>query len=105
MIFQSKSIHCQDCGANFTFSAVEQEYFQSKGFVGEPEHYPSCRQARKERQGGEGHPNGDSVPRSQYQVFSATCARCGKSTEVPFEPRKGRPVYCGDCYTAIRVNR
>jgi CxxC-x17-CxxC domain-containing protein len=32
-------------------------------------------------------------------MFPAVCATCGKATEVPFEPREGRPVYCRDCYT------
>lgn len=27
-----------------------------------------------------------------------TCSDCGKETTVPFEPTKGRPVYCQDCY-------
>ncbi len=32
------------------------------------------------------------------QMFSAVCADCGVTTEVPFEPRQGRPVYCRDCF-------
>ena len=32
------------------------------------------------------------------QMFTATCADCGTTTEVPFEPRQGRPVYCRDCF-------
>jgi CxxC-x17-CxxC domain-containing protein len=32
------------------------------------------------------------------QMFKATCADCGTTTEVPFEPRQGRPVYCRDCF-------
>ena len=26
------------------------------------------------------------------------CANCGKETEVPFQPRGDRPVYCRDCF-------
>ncbi len=53
MSFQDKSIQCADCGASFTFSADEQEFFTSKGFTNEPKRCPACRQARKsERQGG-----------------------------------------------------
>ncbi|MQY72142.1 MAG: zinc-binding protein, partial [Dehalococcoidia bacterium] len=37
--------------------------------------------------------------------FPATCAECGKETEVPFEPRTGRPVYCSDCYRKTRPSR
>jgi hypothetical protein len=47
MSFQDKSLRCSDCGINFTFSAGEQEFFQSKGFTNEPRRCPSCRQARK----------------------------------------------------------
>ncbi|MFC1914617.1 zinc-ribbon domain containing protein [Chloroflexota bacterium] len=28
MSFQDKSLECSDCGATFTFSAEEQEFFQ-----------------------------------------------------------------------------
>ena len=32
------------------------------------------------------------------EMFRATCAECGKSCEIPFEPRDDRPVYCDDCF-------
>jgi len=108
MSFQDKSIQCSDCGAAFAFTAEEQEFFQSKGYTNEPKRCPSCRQARKERQGngygnrGYGNSGSSYAPR---QMFPATCARCGKSTTVPFEPREGRPVYCSDCYSTVRASR
>jgi len=98
--FQDKSLECSDCGATFTFSAEEQEFFQSKGYTNEPKRCPSCRQARKaQRSGGGGY--GYRPPR---QMFPAICAQCGKETEVPFEPREGRPVYCSDCYSKDRLS-
>jgi CxxC-x17-CxxC domain-containing protein len=98
--FQDKSLQCSDCGATFTFSAEEQEFFQSKGYTNEPKRCPACRQARKaERYGGSGY---GYRPR---QMYPAVCAECGKDTEVPFEPREGRPVYCSECYNKIRMNR
>ena len=36
---------------------------------------------------------------------AATCSQCGKETEVPFEPREGRPVYCSDCYSTIKQSK
>ncbi|MBO6203892.1 MAG: zinc-binding protein, partial [Selenomonas sp.] len=30
------------------------------------------------------------------------CAECGKETEVPFEPKNDRPVYCRDCFNKKR---
>jgi CxxC-x17-CxxC domain-containing protein len=101
MSFQEKSIQCSDCGAHFTFSAEEQEFFQSKGYTNEPKRCPACRQTRKtERNGSRGSSYGQ--PR---QMFPATCAQCGKDTEVPFEPTSGRPVYCSDCYKKVRPSR
>jgi len=101
MSFQDKSIQCSDCGATFTFSAEEQELFQSRGYTNEPKRCASCRQARKSERYGD-----DSYSRSaQRQMFPAVCAECGKNTEVPFEPRTGRPVYCSDCYRKVRPSR
>jgi len=98
MSFQDKSIQCSDCGATFTFNAEEQEFFQSKGYTNEPKRCPTCRRARKtERNGNSGY-----APR---QMFPATCAECGKDTEVPFEPRGDKPVYCSDCYRKVRPSR
>ncbi len=102
MSFQDKSIQCSDCGATFTFSAQDQEFFQSKGYTNEPKRCPSCRQARKSERYGNSGPSYRSQPR---QMFPVKCAQCGKDTEVPFEPRGDKPVYCSDCYRKIRVSR
>jgi CxxC-x17-CxxC domain-containing protein len=107
MSFQDKSIQCSDCGITFTFSASEQELFASRGYTNEPKRCPSCRQARKARQYGD---NGNSYGNSSYgyrssrQMFPVKCSECGKDTEVPFEPRNGRPVYCSDCYNKVRTS-
>ncbi len=95
MAFQDKTIQCADCGNSFTFSAEEQEFYQSKGFENEPKRCPSCRQARKSDRYGSGGGNRSSSRRQMYPVI---CAECGKETEVPFEPRGDRPVYCSDCF-------
>ncbi len=96
MSFQDKSIQCADCGATFTHSVEDQEFYQSKGYTNEPKRCPDCRQKRKsERNGGGGY----GAPR---QMFPVTCADCGKDTEVPFEPRGDKPVYCRDCFSKQR---
>ncbi len=100
MSFQDKSLQCSDCGATFTFTAEEQEIFQSRGYTNEPKRCPSCRQARKSER-----PGNSSYGSSSRQMFPAVCAECGKDTEVPFEPRSGRPVYCSDFYRKTRLNR
>jgi len=100
MSFEEKSLQCSDCGTTFTFSAEEQEFFQSKGYTNEPKRCPACREARKaDRYGSSGG------YRSRRQMFPATCAECGKDTEVPFQPREGRPVYCSECYSKARESR
>ena len=99
MSYQDKSLQCSDCGVTFTFSAEEQEFFASKGYTNEPKRCFTCRQARKaERYGSGGY-------RSQRTMYPAVCAQCGKETEVPFEPREGRPVYCSECYSTVRPSR
>lgn len=102
MSFQDKSIQCFDCGKTFTFSVTDQELFQSKGYTNDPKRCPECRQARKERTGTSNYTSGFRAPR---QMFPATCAECGKSTEVPFEPRGTKPVYCSDCYRKVSPRR
>jgi CxxC-x17-CxxC domain-containing protein len=99
MSFQDKSIQCSDCGGTFTFSAEDQEYFQSKGYINDPKRCPECRQARRSEHSGN---SGYAAPR---QMFPATCAECGQSTQVPFQPRGDRPVYCSDCYRKVRPGR
>jgi len=103
MSFQDKSIQCSDCGATFTFTADEQELYASRGFVNDPKRCLSCRQARKSERGGNG--SYGSGYRARREMFPATCAECGKDTEVPFEPREGRPVYCRDCFSQVRTTR
>jgi CxxC-x17-CxxC domain-containing protein len=97
--FQDKSLTCADCGATFVFSAEDQEFFKSKGYTNEPKRCPECRQARKSQRYGN---SGYGAPR---QMFPAVCAECGKATEVPFQPRGDKPVYCSDCFRKVRSNR
>jgi CxxC-x17-CxxC domain-containing protein len=101
--FQDKSLTCADCGAAFTFTAQEQEFFQQKGYTNEPKRCPTCRDARKAERsssgGGYGH---GSTGGGRRQMYPAVCAQCGKNTEVPFEPRTGKAVYCSDCYSKVR---
>ena len=104
MSFQEKSLQCSDCGATFTFTAEEQEFFASKGFTNEPKRCPSCRQARKTERNGSGS-GSYGYNRTQRQMFPVTCAQCGKKTQVPFEPRGDKPVYCSDCYNKVRTSR
>ncbi len=97
MSFVDKSIQCSDCGSTFTFSASEQELFAQRGYTNDPKRCQSCRATRKAQ--GDGS---SSYGAPRRQMFPVVCAACGKQTEVPFEPRGGRPVYCRDCYTKAK---
>ena len=99
MGFTDKNVTCADCNKEFVFSATEQEFYASKGFTNEPKRCPDCRQARKSSRNASG---GAGRPR---QMFPTVCAQCGKQTEIPFEPRLDRPVYCSDCYATIKAKR
>ncbi|MGI6176595.1 MAG: zinc-ribbon domain containing protein [Christensenellales bacterium] len=88
---QDKTIACKDCGQSFVFTASEQDFYKEKGFANEPQRCKSCRDARK---GGGG--------RGQREMFNATCASCGCSCQVPFQPRNDRPVYCNVCFSNQR---
>ncbi len=109
MEYTDKTLTCSDCGMSFTFSASEQEFFATKGFVNEPGRCPDCRAARKQNRGGSGGGGGygggggaGGGTYRQRQMYPAVCASCGKDCQVPFEPRNGRPVYCSDCYSSTR---
>ena len=90
-MYTDKTLTCRDCGAEFTFSASEQQFFAEKGFTNEPSRCASCRSARRNG----GAQGGRSSERQMYEVI---CDGCGATTQVPFQPRGDRPVYCRDCY-------
>ena len=110
-----RTITCRDCGETFSFSAGEQAYYQERGFS-EPQRCPSCRAARKAQRSADGYSRGgysssyssgysrggSSYNGGQREMFPAVCARCGKDTMVPFQPRTERPIYCSDCFALER---
>ena len=99
MSFADKTLTCRDCGTPFTFTAGEQEFHAQKGFTNEPGRCPECRAARRQqRDGYSSGGGGGGGYGGQREMFSATCASCGKEARVPFEPRGDTPVYCSDCF-------
>jgi CxxC-x17-CxxC domain-containing protein len=103
-----KTLTCVDCGSSFVFTVGEQEFYASKGFNNEPTRCPACRAARKrERESGGGGyrggvGGGGGYERRERQMFPAVCSECGRDTQVPFQPRGDRPVYCSDCFSSQR---
>ena len=89
-MFEDKTLKCKDCGADFVFTAGEQEFYASKGFENEPTRCKDCRTARKNAQKG------------SREMFDAVCSACGADCKVPFQPTEGKPVYCSACFAAQR---
>ena len=77
-------LKCASCGVEFVFSAAEQTFFASRGFMHEPKH---CRNCRQKLNGG----------RTRVDTV-VQCAKRGMNTTVPFKPKGNRPVYCRDCF-------
>lgn len=97
-MFQDKTLTCRECGAEFVFTASEQEFFAEKGFTNEPGRCPACRARRRQERSG-------ATSRPQRQLFDAICAECGAKTQVPFRPTGDRPVYCRDCFNRLKNRR
>lgn len=89
-MYEDKTLICKDCGEEFIFTAGEQEFYDSKGFVNEPQRCKDCRDKRKQ-----------SI-RSDREMHVATCASCGKEAKIPFKPREDRPVYCSECFARMK---
>lgn len=108
MDLKDKSLICHDCGQAYVFTVDEQQAFQAKGHNHPPKRCPACRAARAAKK--------STQPREEKfvpsftspatrQMYTVTCTECGKETQVPFEPRAGRPVYCSDCYHKSRASK
>ena len=94
-MFEDKTLVCRDCGKEFVFTASEQQFFADKGFQNDPTRCHECRAARRAQ-----NPN-----RGERQYFEVICDGCGATTQVPFQPKGDRPVYCRECFEAQRANR
>lgn len=92
MVFADRTLKCVDCGAEFVFSAGEQEFFQFKHFVNDPRR---CKRCKAKRARASGRPPVEAV---------VVCSECGAQTSVPFKPRLGKPVLCRSCFDKQRAN-
>ena len=86
-MFEDKVLVCKDCGAEFVFTAGEQEFYAEKGFQNEPIRCKACRASRKNQ-------------RNDREMHDAVCAECGAPTKIPFVPKNDRPIYCSACFQA-----
>ena len=100
MSYQDRTLTCQDCGTSFTFTADDQQYHAEKGYTNEPKRCPNCRQSRRSTGGyGGGGGGGYGGGGGRREMHDVVCSNCGKDTQVPFQPRGDRPVYCSDCFS------
>ncbi len=100
MTLADKTMTCKDCGAQFIWTMGEQTFYQERGLLHEPARCPECRATRKrDRVQTDG---GAPSAAATRQMFTVTCDSCGIQTQVPFEPRQGRPVYCSTCFATVR---
>jgi CxxC-x17-CxxC domain-containing protein len=115
---------CADCGAAFLIPAAEAGLYVERG-LSLPTRCPACRAKRRAERngdllqdrtqklsrfglndhgtyGGVAPPSNGPRPAQGPRRYGATCSRCGAQTTVPFEPRRGRAVYCKPCFEARR---
>jgi CxxC-x17-CxxC domain-containing protein len=116
-----RTLTCRDCGQEFVFTAGEQAFYQERGYS-EPQRCASCRAQRKAQRAASGYDSGGYGGGGSYsrggggggygggggggyrQMYPAVCASCGKDTEVPFQPRSDKPVYCRECFQQQRAS-
>lgn len=46
-----------------------------------------------------------SIMSEERAMYPCTCVDCGKDSQVPFQPKEGRPVYCQECLPKHRSRR
>jgi len=90
MEFIDRVLKCNDCGAEFIFTAGEQLFFHDKQFKNDPKHCKQCK-AKRVRGG----------PRVRAETRTV-CSQCSEETTVPFKPTQGRPVLCRSCFQKQR---
>lgn len=84
---RDKQLECTKCGRMFTFTAGEAQAFLDKGLTNEPKKCPEDRAK-------------DRAKKEQKVRHDVSCATCGTSFTVPFEPvldasgKPVRPLYC-----------
>jgi CxxC-x17-CxxC domain-containing protein len=119
------AVLCADCSEDFVFTIAEQRFYAERG-IRQPVRCQPCRAARRAERNAaliaahESSGNAGTWSEMQQAVagygltaapakgrggarptmYHGVCADCGKDTEVPFNPRPGRPVYCRACFAS-----
>ena len=93
-MFSDKILICSECSAEFIFSGEDREFYAQKGFQNEPGRCPECREERRTQTSVTAAP--------KRALVDYPCSGCSKITQFPFTPKGDRPVYCNDCWNALR---
>ncbi len=92
-MYEDKTLKCKECGNEFVFTAGEQEFYAEKGFQNEPQRCKACRDKRK------------NANKETKEMYTGVCAKCGGPATVPFQPTNDRPIYCSECYAAMKQQK
>ena len=92
MAFADRSLSCRECGTAFVWTSGEQEFYQQRGLLHEPQRCPDCRQKAK----------AERAAQRALNMHDIVCSSCGQAGQVPFAPRTDRPVYCSACFDTHR---
>ena len=72
MAFADKSLSCRECGSAFAWTAGEQEFYQQKGLLHEPQRCPECRQRAK----------AERASQRAQNMHDIVCSDCGQRYEL-----------------------
>lgn len=89
-MFEDKILTCKECGEEFTFTAGEQEFYAKKELRHEPTKCKKCREVHRK------------AVKEERKLFTGVCAACGGEATVPFSLQNGKPIYCSDCFAAMK---
>ena len=100
MAFEDRILTCKECGAEFPFTASEQEFYAEKGFQNDPARCPACRAARSSGGGtaSEARPDTSAAdgedPHGTARIIPAAApgAACTPRHRRKPVPCRGRPA-------------
>ncbi len=93
-MYEDKTLVCKECGAEFVFTAGEQEFYAERGFQNEPQRCKACREdARKE-----------CCPQPERVLHCCLRQLRRRSSCSLSKPKTDRPVYRSECFAKMREN-
>lgn len=78
-MYEDKTLVCKECGAEFVFTAGEQEFYAEKGFQNEPQRCKACRDARK------------ADKKAEREMFTAVLRWLRQRSKSSFQTKRRSP--------------